>query len=290
MIEFQNGIRETVIYDAFSGLKLYHNKEAENYPLHWHTVLEIILPLKNGYTVIIDQEPHAFSQDDIFVTPPGVLHELVAPPEGERLILLFDYSLICNIKGMDSLLHSLHPYALISKSEYPQLNDCLRRCLITLQNEYFQRKPFFEASLYSLMVHFFVAFGRTNFNSDRIFPGITGSKQQEYTEKFMMVCSYITEHCVENIDMNRLANLAGFSRFHFSRLFKQFTNISCYQYLIQKRISCAERLLIQPGITITEAAMDSGFNSLATFNRTFKALKGCTPSEYRSLNRTGEIT
>ena len=102
------------------------------------------------------------------------------------------------------------------------------------------------------------------------------------------MCGYISEHCTEPIVIDQLASLAGFSRFHFARLFKQFTNISCYQYLIQKRVAYAERLLIRPGITITEAAMESGFNSLATFNRVFKTSKGCTPSEYRSLNRTGE--
>lgn len=286
MIELLSGIYETVTYDTCSGLKLYQNKEAENYPLHWHTVMEIILPLRNEYTVILNQTSHTFGTGDIFIAPPGILHALKAPAEGERLILLFDYSLICNIKGMDSLLHSLHPYALISKTDYPLLSETLCTCLTAIQQEYQQRPPFFEASLYALVIRFFLTLGRASFHSDRIFPGIASSKQQEYTEKFMMLCSYISEHCTEPIMIDQLADLAGFSRFHFSRLFKQFTGISCYQYLIQKRVAYAERLLIRPGITITEAAMESGFNSLATFNRVFKTLKGCTPSEYRSLNHT----
>lgn len=40
---------------------------------------------------------------------------------------------------------------------------------------------------------------------------------------------------------------------------------------------------MKPGTSITEVALQSGFSSLSTFNRTFKRLKGCTPSEYRSL-------
>ncbi len=48
MIKILNGIHETVAYDALSGLKLYHNKEAENYPIHWHTALEIIMPIKES--------------------------------------------------------------------------------------------------------------------------------------------------------------------------------------------------------------------------------------------------
>lgn len=285
MIEILNGTHETVAYRDFQGIKLYHNEEDDNYPLHWHTALEIIVPYENSYTVVIDKIPHTFSEGDIFITPPGTLHELVAPPSGRRLILLFDYSLICNVKGMDSLLHSLHPFTLITKSEYPELNKKLHFFLDEIVREYDNPMPFTEANVYSLMIRFFVAVGRTSFNASTRFPGITSAKQHEYIEKFMMVCNYITDHCTENINVDDLADLAGFSKFHFARLFKQFAGMSCYEYLTQKRVVHAERLLIQPDISITEVAMLSGFNSLSTFNRIFKAQKNCTPSEYKSLNK-----
>lgn len=285
MIKILNGIHETVSYDAYHGLKLYHNAEAEDYPVHWHTALEIIMPIKGVYTVIIDNVPHTFQEGDIWITPPGTLHALTAPPEGERMIMLFDYSLICNVTGMDSLLHTLHPYTLITKEEYPDLNKKLAFYLEDVMREYDNQMPFTEACIYSLMIRFFVALGRTSFNADVKFPGITTSKQHEYVEKFMMVCNYITDHCTENIGVDELASLAGFSKFHFARLFKQFSNMSCYEYLTQKRIAHAESLLIEPDISITEVAMHSGFNSLSTFNRIFKAAKNCTPSEYKNLNR-----
>ncbi len=285
MIRILNGTHETVAYDNLKGLKIYYNKEVENYPLHWHTALEIIMPYKNEYTVVIDDENHTFQEGDIWITPPGTLHRLIAPSSGERLVLLFDYSLICNIQGMDSLLHTLHPYALISREEYPKLNQKLRGYLEEIAREYENKMPFTEACIYSLIMHFFVDFGRTSFNTTERFFGITSSKQHEYIEKFMMICNYITDHCTENLSIDELAKLAGFSKFHFSRLFKQFANMSCYEYLTQKRIAHAEQLLIQPNISITEVAMLSGFGSLSTFNRIFKAAKNCTPSEYKSLNR-----
>lgn len=288
MIKILNGIHETVTYDAFQGLRLYHNKEAEDYPLHWHTALEIIMPYENEYTVVIDDIPHTFHEGDIFITPPGTLHKLLAPPSGERMIMLFDYSLVCNVKGMDSLLHTLHPYALITQAEHPELNKKLRFYLDEVKREYENQVPFTEACILSLMIRFFVAFGRNSFNSEERFPGITSSKQHEYIEKFMMVCNYITEHCTENITVDELANLAGFSKFHFDRLFKQFAGMSCYEYLTQKRIAHAEQLLIDPNMSITEVAMLSGFGSLSTFNRIFKASKNCTPSEYKSLNRQAQ--
>ncbi len=286
MIEILNGIHETVVYDTFHGLRLYNNVETVNYPPHWHTAMEIIMPVKNTYTVVIDGVAHTINEGDIWITPSGTIHELIAPASGERLILLFDYSTICNVKGMDSLLHTLLPYKLITHDEYPALNEKLRFYLNEVRREYTEPSPFTEASIYSIMIRFFVILGRTSFNADNKFPGITNSKQHEYIEKFMMICNYINEHCTQNITVEELAGLTGFSKFHFARLFKQFTNTSCYEYLTQKRIAAAERLLIEPDITITEVAMRSGFNSLSTFNRIFKAAKNCTPSEYKSLNKS----
>lgn len=286
MIKILNGIHETVDYDACQGLKLYHNKEAENYPIHWHNALEIIVPYENEYTVVVDGQAHTFHEGDIWITSPGTLHELIAPACGERMILLFDYRLVCNVQSMDSLLHLLHPYALITRQEYPDLNKELLVYLEEISREYDNQMPFTEACVYSLMIRFFVSLGRTSFNATAKFPGLSNNKQHEYIEKFMMVCNYITEHCAENLDVNQLADIAGFSRFHFARLFKQFTNVSCYEYLTQQRIAQAERLLTEPNISVTEVAMRSGFNSLSTFNRIFKASKHCTPSEYKNLNRT----
>lgn len=286
MIEILNGIHETVDYDAFHGIRLYDNVEIEDYPIHWHTALEIIMPLSNSYTVVIDGEAHLMEEGDIWITAPGTLHALKAPASGERIILLFDYSMICNVKGMDSLLHTFHPYRLISKKEFPELNNRLSFYIEEVRKEYESPTSFTEASIYALMIRFFIAMGRHFFDAGSKFPGINVNKQHEYVEKFLMICNYISDHCTENLSINELANLAGYSKFHFSRLFKQFTNMSCYEYLIQKRIAYAEQLLIQPDLSITEVAMQSGFNSLSTFNRTFKEEKGCTPSAYKNLNRT----
>lgn len=284
MIEILNGIHETVAYDAFHGLKLYHNTQAENYPLHWHTALEIIMPQENGYTVTIDGTDHALEERDVWITAPGTLHALSAPPTGERLILLIDYSLLCAIKGMDRLLRSLQPYVLVARREHPELARTLCSYLDEISGEYDNPVMLTEASIFSLVTRFFVTFGRASFNVSERFPSTPSGKQHEYVETFMDVCNYITEHCTENLTVDELAAQAGFSKFHFARLFKQFANMSYHEYITQRRLEYAEKLLIQPGLPITEVSMRAGFGSLSTFNRIFKAAKGCTPSEYKNLN------
>ena len=92
---------------------------------------------------------------------------------------------------------------------------------------------------------------------------------------------------MEEITLESIADIAGFSKFHFSRLFKQCSGQNFYDYLCFKRIKTAEMLLLKPTLPITEIALQSGFSSLSTFNRTFKRLKNCTPTEYRNLCSKG---
>jgi AraC-like DNA-binding protein len=59
-------------------------------------------------------------------------------------------------------------------------------------------------------------------------------------------------------------------------------NMSWYDYLITRRIMQAEKLLADQDLSIMQVAMKSGFSSLATFNRVFRAKKNCTPSQYKT--------
>ena len=247
------------------------------------------MPFKNDYEVTIGSSTLNVAPNDIIIIPPGELHTLKAPDSGSRLIILIDYSLLCNLKGMDQLLHSLHPYCIIRGQNNDdlanELSAALRDCLLEIESEYFGGTPYREARIYSLLINFFVFIGRESNNLTALFGNFTTNKQHEYVQKFMNICSYINEHCTEDVTVDELASIAGFSKFHFARLFKQFTNVSYYDYLTRKRIEHAEALLITPDISITEVAMQSGFNSLSTFNRVFKNVKGCTPSEYKGMNR-----
>lgn len=133
------------------------------------------------------------------------------------------------------------------------------------------------------MINLFVSIGRNRINNVDLFPNTRSHKQKEYLQKFNEVLDYIDSHYTEELTLDNIADFSGFSKYHFTRLFKQYTDSTFYDYLIYRRIKAAEELLANPELSITEIALQSGFSSISTFNRIFKQKKGCTPSEYRSL-------
>ena len=64
----------------------------------------------------------------------------------------------------------------------------------------------------------FVVLGRKYMNTENIFPDVKLNKQKEYIEKFNLIFDYINENYMEDISLDTIADVAGFSKFHFSRL------------------------------------------------------------------------
>jgi AraC-like DNA-binding protein len=92
---------------------------------------------------------------------------------------------------------------------------------------------------------------------------------------------FIDNNFADNIDLDKIADQACFSKFHFIRLFKAIYGKSPHNYLISVRIEKAKKFLAD-GISILDVSQWVGFESPTSFTATFKKLAGKTPSEYRN--------
>ncbi|WFR60065.1 AraC family transcriptional regulator [Anaerocolumna sp. AGMB13025] len=283
MIEKLTGTRETVYHPDNMPVRLYINREYEDYPIHWHMDVELIMPLEGMYTVVVDKEQYILNPGDIIMIPSGEMHELFAPPSGKRLIVQCDNSLLNGLVGIDSISGGFYPCILSRQTDKAEYHQHLVSMLKQVADEYINRPPFYMISIEALLKNFFVIAGRNCLNLDKLDKSVVKNKQHQYIDKFLHICQYINEHCTENLTIDEVATMAGFSKYHFFRLFCKFSGVTYYEYLVKRRIMYAERLLTDPNLSIVQIAMRSGFNSLSAFNRNFREIKKCTPTEYRNM-------
>lgn len=283
MIENINGTRETVNFGEHGVYKLYMNDEYEDYPNHWHTPIEIIMPLQNDYRVECGGVDYHLNEQDILVISSCALHTLYAPENGVRIIFQIDFTPLNVFKDTYTMMNTFEPARLISKETAPDIYEEAHDLICEIKNEYQASQPLSDMYVFCKITEFFVLLGRKYLSETRLFEN-DSHKRKEYADIFMSIFDYISIHCTENLTLEDIASIAGFSKFHFSRLFKQFTNTTFNNYVNTKRVEYAERLLIDPTLSITEISYLSGFNSSSAFVRVFKSIKTYTPSEFRKLH------
>ena len=93
---------------------------------------------------------------------------------------------------------------------------------------------------------------------------------------------YIDRNYQHPLDLDRLAAVAGVSKFHFARSFEAAYGETPIRYLTRRRIERAQDLLRAVNLTVTEVCMLVGFASLGSFSSRFTQLVGESPTAYRN--------
>lgn len=91
---------------------------------------------------------------------------------------------------------------------------------------------------------------------------------------------YIRQHAADTISLDDIASVAGLSPYYFLRQFKAITGLPPHAYLMQCRVYLA-RHAIDQGCSLVNAALNAGFADQAHFSRSFKAIHGFSPSQYK---------
>ena len=99
------------------------------------------------------------------------------------------------------------------------------------------------------------------------------------------VRAFIDRHYARPLTVERLARLAGLSRFHFIRAFRATVGHTPHRYLRDQRLARAKELLVTTPMPVTEICNTVGFQSLGTFCSLFRRTTGETPAAYRAARR-----
>jgi len=160
----------------------------------------------------------------------------------------------------------------------------IRELLKQIIETYQERELMWNTQCYSRLLEIYALLGQ------RYLAGLVARPGEEESamdrEVISSAMNYIDSHFQQKLTLDEVADFTGFSRYYFSRSFKQQTGFSFKEYLCQRRIQNAMELLIHTSRPMHEVATESGFSSVATFNRSFREHKNCTPTQYRAIYGT----
>ena len=118
-----------------------------------------------------------------------------------------------------------------------------------------------------------------------VISGILTTKDKESESVVSKARAYIEENYQRDISLDDVSRYVDISPYYFSKLFKQEAGRNFIEYLTGVRMNAARKLLLDPGHSIKEVCVLSGYSDPNYFSRIFKKYEGVTPSEYRERLR-----
>ena len=217
-------------------IRIWYSDHNEFYPTHWHDAMEIIYCESDKYVMNINGKTQEVQKGDILIIPGSITHSLDMKEDCHGFVYLIELDWLDQIPTA-ALIQPLitHPIFLQEKKSllYQKVNIILEQ----IRNEYFSNNNLREILVYSHMLQLLTEIGRSKLDESEKITHIRSNVQKEYIERFNTVLNYINIHFAEDITLEQLAKQFGFSKYHFSRLFHQYTSYCFSDYLTYRRIS-----------------------------------------------------
>lgn len=85
----------------------------------------------------------------------------------------------------------------------------------------------------------------------------------------------------ENLDLDKIADIANYSKFHLHRMFSNIVGCTIHQYIQKRRLTEAARQLVYTNKSIIDISLNSGYETQQSFTLAFKRLYEESPQAYR---------
>ena len=268
---------EIVRHDRMRGVRVLINSIRIR-SLHMHHDTELLYVIHGSGSVIIRNHPYHLDQNDIFVINAYEPHEILSDGNDFTLIIIqFSGHFLQEYCSLNRMLFSNG--RLSEQMDKEDLAD-LKRDIFDLSVSYLEGGEYFSllcvsrlsAILYSLMKH-----------TDMILLSESEYAKRRKTEKRMMrISEYIEMNYQEPLRLRDLAEKEGVTETHLSHFIRQEFGISFQEYLRNKRLECAVRM-IHTNRTLCEISDACGFSELKYMTKAFREAFHMTPAQYRAL-------
>lgn len=271
---FKNDIKE--LY----GKDFYYSKRTASGEFnvikpHSHSHYEIYYLTRGRRRYFINNKIYIVSEGDVILIKPNTIHYTASAEEGEheRIVLNFtqDYIAPQMMQKIDQLCTAA--CVTIPQSKRKNAEEILDK----IANEYKTNdrySPFLESELLS---EFLVTLLRTGDAHEQPITSLSNAEGA-----IIKLLDYININLSNSITLDNAAKIAGFSKSHFAKLFKDITGFTFNNYLQLQRLQKAQRLLEKTEDSITEISFECGFMSSGYFATVFRNYFGISPLSYRN--------
>ncbi len=267
--------------DPFSTYHIENAGRSFQIPVHWHDEFEIIYVRSGFLTVSISGESYIGKTGEAFVVSPGNLH-LMGSQSGTVDYYTFLFPLKYISFRTDDMLDEklLEPLNSGHLMICPRVKDTAKELCEQLIEIYEAKNDESESKITTqvrtkiILLQFILEMWKKGFVIENDTSG------RNTVEKEMV--SYIQQNFTGKISLREFGEQFHLSEKYISRYFKEHFHITLSQYVTYLRLEHAKQLLQDTDIPVTDVAMQSGYQNVSYFIRSFQKAYAVSPLKYRN--------
>lgn len=236
---------------------------------HWHRSVEIFLVLEGSIDFYINSNKYILGQGQFILVNSNEVHSIDCPDPNFTLVLQIPRGLFEKYLGdVDSLLFrrsckkDAQVAALVQHMHESYAANCPERMFSLLSD------------FYQLMYLLTTDFRISEVDEER-------KKQNMQLDRLSHITSYIQANYREDLTLEGVARIFGFSPAYLSRMFQKYAGINYKSYVQELRTEAGYRLLLNTVVPVGEIALECGFPDSRSFAKAFRRRYGMAPAEYR---------
>ena len=245
---------------------------------HSHRYAELMLVLEGQAIDLIDGQEHHVRAGDVYVLHPDMLHEQREAQGYRYAIIKFDHDAFMTeaeaLRGLSGfhLLFSMKAGSALRAVADDATLSAVEPLVRMMEQEMENTSKESEALVRQLFMATVAILCR---NCQPSLPSL-----RSYRQVIALALGYMETHYAEAVTLDDLAKVTGYSRRHFTRLFRENMCCSAMDHLTELRLNAACRLLKQ-NEPLTAVAAACGFSDAAALCHAFRRRFGVTPRAFR---------
>ncbi len=274
----------TPYYESFrtpltSGFRItYVTAPGGYHPPHWHEELEILFHLNGESDITIDGKKHQLHPKHMIVVDARQVHSTFSHDPTSMFVSIHISKSYMEkyIPGLDLYQFRCTPEDITDDNFQEYLDICM--LLQDLTKVYIRNPVTLSMETEGYVLQIFARLIQYFSHPQSVLPE---NASRLNSERIRTAISFVITHYKEPISLQDAADQLGFSKEYFCRFFKKTMGMSFLQYLNEVRAAHIYQDLENTDLSVAEIMEQNGFTNQKLFNRTFKAIYGCTPSAVR---------
>lgn len=239
---------------------------------HWHRSVEIFAVKDGSLNFFLNEKKYHLQAGDFVLVNSNEVHSIYAPDPNETIVLQIPLGSFAGYYTEEQFIWFSHSEKSDDERVFSLLNEMYERNTECRMGYELQMLSCFYQLEYLLV---------TRYRKLEVHEELLKNTKQ--LKRLVVITGYLKEHYTEDISLEKLAGIFGYSPSYLSRMFQKYAKINYKDYLQSVRFEHAVKELEETEHQIGDIALNHGFPNSKAFSNLMRKKYGYLPNEYRKM-------